>query len=338
MVERLPLVASFLIAETTNKDERQRIMTTKKPDSEKIVGKVLEKLADVLRNYNEVVDTISQQKVNQTIDYDDLSDKMTHSIKGIHSIEAAIHKMADKKIEIPNLLPFAVALKSAAESYELVLLGLKNKAQNTGKYGFFAYRKDLKNFEEKRRILAIRQREFSKNISSSEQNEEQVETDSKTISAQTVAGGFAQSFLEDIDKRRDEVIEILTSKEGGGKLSVSEDKARAMLFYSFFAFWTLPLFNLFSQKQANDIFSRICVILAEAYETDAEELAKMTLDIRDYYNSTIVENAQRMKSSAWLVDNLVDDAGMFTYMHIDALLVDSLVFNWKKLSEEYTVK
>ena len=45
-----------------------------------------------------------------------------------------------------------------------------------------------------------------------------------------------------------------------------------------------------------------------------------------------------MKSSAWLVDNLVDDAGMFTYMHIDALLVDSLVFNWKKLSEEYTVK
>jgi hypothetical protein len=315
-------------------------MTTKKPDSDKIVGKVLEKLADVLRNYNEVVDTISQQKVNQTIDYDYLSDKMTHSIKSVHSIEAAIHKMADKKIDVPNLLPFVVALKNAAESYELVLSGLKSKAQNTGKYGFFAYRKDLKNFEEKRRILAIRQREFSKNISSSEQNEEQVETETnpKTISAQTVASGFAQSFLEDIDKRRDEVIEILTSKESGGKLSVSEDKARAMLFYSFFAFWTLPLFNLFDQEKANDIFSRVCVILAEAYETDAEELAEMTLDIRDYYNSTIVENAQRMKSSAWLVDNLVDDPGMFTYMHIDALLVDSLVFNWKKLSEEYTVK
>ena len=64
----------------------------------------------------------------------------------------------------------------------------------------------------------------------------------------------------------------------------------------------------------------------------------MTLDIREYYNSTIVENAQSMKSSAWLVDNLTDEPGAFTYMIIDSILVESLVFNWKKLSEEYTIK
>lgn len=132
-----------------------------------------------MEDYNEVVDTISQQKAFQTIDYDDMADKMARSIKGVYSVEAAVNKMIDKKIEVPDLLPFVVSLKNAAESYELVLLGLKSKAQNTGRYGFFAYRKDLKSFEEKRRILAIKQREFSKNISNPQQNSADEKTNYK---------------------------------------------------------------------------------------------------------------------------------------------------------------
>lgn len=310
-------------------------MTAKKPNSENIVGKVLEKLADVLNDYNEVVDTISQQKAFQTINYDDLTDKLARSIKGVHSIEAAIHKMTSKKIEVPDLLPLVTALKNAAENYELILIGLKNKAQNTGKYGFFAYRKDLRSFEEKRRILAIRQREFSKNISSSKQSDKEKTSDSKNISVQTVADSFADVFLENIDDHREALIEVIVKN---GKLKTTEDTAKAVLFYSFLTYWTLPLFNLFDKKLASTILHRSCQQIAEAYETDSAELEKMILDLREYYNSTIVENMQMMQLSNWLLKNLVEEPGMLLDLQVSALMDDSLVFDWKKLSKEYTIK
>lgn len=159
-----------------------------------------------------------------------------------------------------------------------------------------------------------------------------------SVSVRAVAVEFTKAFIEDIDKRREEIIEILSSKESDGKLSMKEDEVRVVLFYALLAFWTLPLFNLFSQDQARDVFRHVCELLASALEIDVLKLEKMTLEFRDHYNSTIVENMKLMKGSAWLVDGIVDEPDMFTYMQIDALLADSMVFNWKKLSEEYIIR
>ena len=237
-------------------------MPTKKKEADDIVNKVLEKLAHVLRDYNDVVDTVTQQKAFQTLDYDDLTDKMTRSIKGVHSVESAIHKMSDKKIEIPDLLPFVVALKNAAESYENILLGLKNKAQNTGKYGFFAYRKDLKDFEQKRRILAIRQREFSKNITTPSQESGKGNSTTDTITTKDAAVAFVEAFLKNLDPWREELIRTLIDEEAGGKLKDDVSTAKGMLFYSFLTYWTLPVFNIFDKETAHEIFSYICLGVA----------------------------------------------------------------------------
>ncbi len=71
--------------------------------------------------------------------------------------------------------------------------------------------------------------------------------------------------------------------------------------------------------------------------SDNVELEKMTLDLRDYYNAVIVENMQRMKGSAWFMDNLVKDSNILFTVQVDAFMTDSVVFDWKKLSEEYEI-
>ncbi len=156
----------------------------------------------------------------------------------------------------------------------------------------------------------------------------------KEISIDGVASGFSGVFLENIDEYREALIKLIVENE---KLIVTQDKARAILFYTFLTFWTLPLFNLFDKQLANNMFHEICLQVAKAYETDNVELEKMTLDLRDYYNAVIVENMQRMKGSAWFMDNLVKDSNILFTVQVDAFMTDSVVFDWKKLSEEYEI-
>lgn len=156
----------------------------------------------------------------------------------------------------------------------------------------------------------------------------------KEISVDGIADGFAGIFLENIDEYREELIKLIAENQ---KLVVSQDKARSILFYTFLTFWTLPLFNLFDKNLAREIFHKICLQVAKAYQTDGAELEKMTLDLRDYYNATVVENMQRMQGSAWFLDNLVKESNILSSVQIDAFMTHSLIFDWKKLSEEYKV-
>ena len=121
----------------------------------------MDKLADILADYNYVYDTITQQQPMQALDYDSLLVKLDSSITGAKIIEKVL---SSEKIEIPDFEPFVVSIKNAAQAYRPVVLGLSDKANRTGKYGWFTYRRDLKHHDQARKLLTYHSQAFSRNI------------------------------------------------------------------------------------------------------------------------------------------------------------------------------
>ena len=144
----------------------------RKSDPKRIAEKVMDKLVEILADYNHVYDTITHQKPMQTLDYDELLEQLDSAITGVKIIEKVI---VSEKIEIPDFEPFVNAIKNAAQAYKPMVMGLSDKANRTGKYGWFAYRKDLKHHDEARRLLTYRSQAFSNNIEHSPEKPEFIE-------------------------------------------------------------------------------------------------------------------------------------------------------------------
>lgn len=133
-----------------------------KKNKEQILGeKVISKLGDILTLYNEVYDTVSNQKAFQTLDYDELIDKIETTVKGATVLRQVTEK---KKIEIPDLQPLVIALGEAVEAYQPIIEGLAHKANRTGRYGWLAYRRDTKKHDAARRKMIIYSQLFARNI------------------------------------------------------------------------------------------------------------------------------------------------------------------------------
>lgn len=129
--------------------------------SKKIAKKALNDLGEIIKSYNEIVDSVSHQKPMQTLDYDELLSILDNSIE-----EASIlaETIKDTGIKIENLESLVKAIENAMLAYKPILIGLGNKANNKAKYTWFKYRKDLNKHDEARKILSRRGQAFWANV------------------------------------------------------------------------------------------------------------------------------------------------------------------------------
>lgn len=75
---------------------------------------------------------------------------------------------------------------------------------------------------------------------------------------------------------------------------------------------------------------------------DIEKIESISSDLRVKYTEELVENLQIGRGSAWIVDALVDKVDERSYnlmlsMQVDAFVVYSSVFEWKRLLKEYKI-
>jgi len=108
-----------------------------KTDGKEILTSILEKLSVNIRDFNEVVGKVGNQRLFQTQDYDSLERKIIDIVNDLLNAERLLAQLEAEKTGIPNFLPFVTAFREAAQSYKTVIVGLKSKAQNSGSYGFF---------------------------------------------------------------------------------------------------------------------------------------------------------------------------------------------------------
>lgn len=102
-------------------------------------------LNDSLSSYLEVHDIIFQQHLGQEIDYPTLLEKMRISNNILESVESKVTELLllnDDHI----VVRYIKSLKNAQEQLFMILKKLKEKSEGNS-YGFFAYHKDIKNYE-----------------------------------------------------------------------------------------------------------------------------------------------------------------------------------------------
>lgn len=101
-------------------------------------------LNDSLSSYLEVHDIFFQQHLGQEIDYPTLLEKMRISINLIESVESKSINLL--LLEDHIIVRYMKSLKNAQEQLFMILKKLKEKSEGNS-YGFFAYHKDVKNYE-----------------------------------------------------------------------------------------------------------------------------------------------------------------------------------------------
>ena len=101
-------------------------------------------LNDSLSSYLEVNDILFQQHLGQEIDYPTLLEKMRISINLIESVESKSINLL--LLEDHIIVRYMKSLKNAQEQLFMILKKLKEKSEGNS-YGFFAYHKDVKNYE-----------------------------------------------------------------------------------------------------------------------------------------------------------------------------------------------
>ena len=101
-------------------------------------------LNDSLSSYLEVHDIIFQQHLGQEIDYSTLLEKMRISINLIESVESQSINLL--LLEDHIIVRYMKSLKNAQEQLFMILKKLKEKSEGIS-YGFFAYNKDVRNYE-----------------------------------------------------------------------------------------------------------------------------------------------------------------------------------------------
>jgi hypothetical protein len=129
--------------------------------SNKEVEQALNILVEVIKKYNEIVETITQQKPFATLDYDDLQQQLNDNMLKASKLKDKLH---EKKIELEYVDALLQSLIDASQSFARIIIGLGDKANRTGKYGWFRYRGDLKDHDKKRAIFLRNVNLFSSTI------------------------------------------------------------------------------------------------------------------------------------------------------------------------------
>lgn len=308
--------------------------TTRQIDPAKILNKAVQKLAETTDEYDAVTSTITTQKRGQEIDYDDLVDRLSACMSTMRSIKAASRRLAAKQTEIPGMVAYATSLIDAAEAFEKVLMGLRRMAQLTGGYGYFRYRREYRDFQDKHQAALIARYEYNEQLQhfstgSSPQGE--------SATTGLVADMFVALFEKNIGEDTDVFLRPLTEERSTATMKVDEKEAREAVFYALLTFWIMPVWDCFEDEVADEIITRIFTVVSRVYGLDVKKLASRVLSTRNHYANTFETNARLRRNSAWIVDDLADGVSLLTYQYIDTTMVESMPIQWDKLADQLTV-
>lgn len=218
------------------------------------VEKVMDRLNESLRKYNEVTDTVLNQKVSATLDYDHLIEELDSAIKDVRLVAAVL---SEEDIVIEDFEPFVKSLLKTEEAFLPILEGLARKANATGKYGWFTYRKDLKSHDELHREFQHFARRFGENIETAPGKSDMVSATAHilAVGADEVVIDTMEVPRDDYAKMKDEngIIYVMQGFEAGVPQYTILDKE---MWKSVEASWIVPSEQREAQvaKMRADIF------------------------------------------------------------------------------------
>ena len=188
---------------------------------------VLDDVITLMREFEDVVTTVTKQKPFQMLDYQDLYDRLEIIFKDARDIE---QELKAKKVEINNfdtmLADFRIAIDKFGEMFD----GLKAKADATGRYGWFQYRKDLNAFWEAYGAYQASRLIFGNNIKA------QVNDPDETVEVTTMVldpkesepieevHTYFKSDYEGMSKDKNGVVYIIRTYEEGQPKDISAPK------------------------------------------------------------------------------------------------------------------
>ncbi len=308
--------------------------TTRQIDPAKILNKAVQKLSEASDEYDAVTSTITTQKRGQEIDYDDLVDRLSACMSTMRSIKAALRRLAAKQTEIPGMAAYTASLIDAAEAFEKVLMGLRRVAQLTGAYGYFRYRREYRDFQDKHQTALVARYEYNEQL-----QRPSTESPSRDEFATTglLADTFVVYFEKNIDEDTGAFLRPLTEERSTATMKVGEKEAREYVFYALLTFWIIPVWDCFEDEIADDIVIRILTVTARVYRLDVKQLIDRVLSNRNRYNDAFETNARLRRNSAWIVDDLADDVDILAYQFIDTIMINSMPMQWSKIADKLTV-